>query len=212
MRIFTTLLVTVLLSSLNASFSHGDGRILGQEQIIKSLHPSTISASELTPPTLPEPTGAYRVGTAIFHLTDTSRPDSLSKKPGQFRELMFQVWYPTDLTAKGKTAPYVPNPALLQALKDEQHDGQDPAMLDSWKNVNTRAILNAPLSRKREKFPLLFFSHGLGEPRTNYTALSQDLASHGYIVVCIDHPYGGITVLPDGRVISAAMDPDAVKH
>jgi pimeloyl-ACP methyl ester carboxylesterase len=65
------------------------------------------------------------------------------------------------------------------------------------------------LSKKRARFPLLFFSHGLGEPRSIYTAFAQDLASHGYIVVCIDHPYGGITILPDGRVVSAAGDPSA---
>jgi dienelactone hydrolase len=82
-------------------------------------------------------------------------------------------------------------------------------VFDSWKEVRTDAAFNTQLSRKRKKFPLLLLSHGLGEPRSLYTALSQDLASHGYIVVCIDHPYGGITVLPDGRVISADEDPDA---
>jgi pimeloyl-ACP methyl ester carboxylesterase len=208
MRIPSFLLVAALLSLLQAGFSHGDGRVSTREQTIKH-HPPSISVFEQVPPALPEPTGAYQVGTAIFHLTDTLRPDSLSKKPGQFRELMFQVWYPADFTSKGETAPYIPNPALLQALKNEQHDGQDPAVLDSWRTVSTRAALNAPLSRKRATFPLLFFSHGLGESRSTYTALSQDLASQGYIVVGIDHPYGGITVLSDGRVIAAGDDPDA---
>ena len=201
------MLITVLLSLSGTDFRPGEDGILAQAQNIKSP-PAQKSAPE---PTLhlPEPTGPYRVGTSIFHLTDPSRPDSLSKNPGQFRELIFQVWYPSDLTAKGKPAPYIPNPALLQALKDEQHDGQGPALFDSWKDVKTRAILDAPLSKKLERLPLLFFSHGLGESRSTYTALSQDLASQGYIVVCLDHPYGGITVLQDGRVFSTGADPDA---
>jgi pimeloyl-ACP methyl ester carboxylesterase len=209
MRVLTALLVTLLLSSLGAAFNHGDSGIFAQDQNLNLLHSSQISTQKLTPQALPEPTGAYRVGTAIFHLTDMSRPDSLSKNRGQFRELMFQVWYPTDLRPRGKTASYIPNPALLQALKDEQHDGQDPAVFDSWKDVHTGATLDAPLSRKRAAFPLLFFSHGLGESRSIYTAVSQDLASYGYIVVCVDHPYAGITILPDGRVLSTGGDPDA---
>jgi dienelactone hydrolase len=197
-----------MLTLLAAFVGHG-GWACAQERDIGRLRPARTNTSKQTTQVLPEPAGTYRIGTAVFHLTDTSRPDALSKKPGQFRELMFQVWYPTDAASRGAKAPYVPDPALLQALKDTQHDFQDPAVFDGWKGVRTEGVLDAPLSRKRARFPLLFLSHGLGEPRTIYTALSQDLASHGYIVVCIDHPYGGITVLPDGRVVSTAGDPDA---
>src|SRR5436189_1947812 len=103
MRILTALLVTVLLGLLDAGFSHGDGQIPAREHTIKRRRPPSIGVLEQVPQALPEPTGPYRIGTAIFHLADTSRPDSLSKKPGQFRELMFQLWYPTDLAPKGET-------------------------------------------------------------------------------------------------------------
>jgi pimeloyl-ACP methyl ester carboxylesterase len=205
-------LIALSLSSLlvvSAAFSGHAGRVVAQRRSISHHHLLQPNASKLTPPTLPEPSGAYAVGTAISHLTDASRPDTLAKKPGQFRELIFQLWYPTDVAPKGETAPYIPNPALLQALKDEPHDGQAPALIDAWKDIRTAATLDAPLSRKIAKCPLLFFSHGLGESRSTYTAFAQDLASHGYIVVCIDHPYGGITILTDGRVISTGDDPDA---
>jgi predicted dienelactone hydrolase len=202
-------LVTCSLLILPGTFSvHGVGRVVARERSGNSRQ-SQSTTSKPNAPALPEPTGAYRVGTDIFHLTDASRPDTLSKKTGQFRELMFQVWYPTDAAPQAQTAPYIPNPALLQALKDEQHDGQAPNVLDAWKDVRTAATLSAPLSKKRDKFPLLFFSHGLGEPRSLYTAFSQELASHGYVVVCIDHPYGGITVLPDGRLLTTEGDPEA---
>lgn len=199
MRRLTAFVLLPLLISLALVLSSRAGEVFAQER----------NSKHSTAPALPPPSGAYRIGTAIFHLTDTSRPDLLSKTPGKFRELMVQVWYPTDAAAKGVTAPYVPNPALLQALKDSQHDFQDPAVFESWKEVGTAGVLNAPLAKKRAQFPLLFFSHGLGEPRTLYTAFSQDLASHGYIVVSLDHPYGGITISPDGRVVSTDGDPDA---
>lgn len=209
MRILTILLATLFLGLPDARLIHGVSANIAEVRKAELLRTSNAGAPGSTPQALPEPTGAYRVGTSIFHLTDTSRPDTLSKIPGQFRELMFQVWYPTDIAPKGNPAPYIPNPALLRALKDEKHDSQESSVLDGWKDVRTHAIPEAPLSRKPVRFPLLFFSHGLGEPRSLYTALTQDLASHGYIVVCIDHPYGGITVLPDGRVLSTKGDPDA---
>jgi predicted dienelactone hydrolase len=202
-------LVTCSLLILSSTFpTHGVGTVVARARRGggQQNQPTT---SKPNVPVLPEPTGAYRVGTAIFHLTDTSRPDTLSKQPGRFRELIFQVWYPTDAAPPAQTAPYIPNPALLQALKDEPHDGQAIAVLDAWKDVRTAATLDAPLSSKVAKLPLLFFSHGLGESRSTYTAFAQDLASHGYVVVCIDHPYGGITVLPDGRVVSTGDDPEA---
>jgi len=35
----------------------------------------------------------------------------------------------------------------------------------------------------------------------NYTAIAEQLASHGFIVITVDHPYAGLTVFPDGRVL-----------
>ncbi|HYW74071.1 MAG TPA: hypothetical protein VE961_23815 [Pyrinomonadaceae bacterium] len=190
------LALTVLLL-----FGFGDGRA----PVITRSSPTPEPHS--TPPALPKPTGRYQVATSVFHLTDPSRPDLLSKQ--QFRELMFQVWYPAEAAPQAEIARYIPNHALTQALKDTQHDQQDPAVFDGWESVRTGAAMNAPVSRQGSRFPILFLSHGLGEPRSLYTGLSQELASHGYIVVCIDHPYGGITVLPDGRAISTADDPAA---
>jgi dienelactone hydrolase len=209
MRNLSALVICSLLVLSATLPAHGVGRVVARKRSGNSPRQNQPGTSKSSTPALPEPGGVYRVGTDIFHLTDASRPDTLSKKPGQFRELMFQVWYPTDAAPTAQTAPYIPNPALLQALKDEQHDGQTLDVLDAWKDVRTAAILSAPLSKRQAKFPLLFFSHGLGEPRSLYTAFSQELASHGYVVVCIDHPYGGITVLPDGRLLTTEGDPEA---
>jgi pimeloyl-ACP methyl ester carboxylesterase len=51
---------------------------------------------------------------------------------------------------------------------------------------------------------------GLAALTTDYTALAEDLASHGYVVVGFDAPYRTIlVVLPDGRVIERAPQNDA---
>jgi len=44
-------------------------------------------------------------------------------------------------------------------------------------------------------------------PRALSTTLCEELASHGLVAVSIDHAYGGLAVLADGRVLSSSADP-----
>ena len=47
-------------------------------------------------------------------------------------------------------------------------------------------------SRSPPVFPVIVFSHGLGGIRTSYSAIACDLASHGYVVACVEHRWVGI--------------------
>jgi len=158
-------------------------------------------------PELPRPTGTHRTGTAILHLVDASRGDPVSKRPHRQREIMVQVWYPAAVTEGQKTAPYIPNPVVIETMKKEKYYLQTASVLDSWRRVDTHSVLDAPVDGGAALYPLLIFSPGLGVSRSNYTALSEELASHGFVVACVDHPYNGVTVLPDGRVLSIAQYP-----
>lgn len=62
-------------------------------------------------------------------------------------------------------------------------------------------------STQDNKFPLLLFSHGaFGYRMSNYSTY-MELASHGYIVCSVDHPYHAfMTKEEDGEVIIANMD------
>ena len=46
------------------------------------------------------------------------------------------------------------------------------------------------------KLPVIVFSHGYGDFRTSCTALNCDLASHGYVMACVEHRdrTAGVTV------------------
>lgn len=45
----------------------------------------------------------------------------------------------------------------------------------------------APLSKSREKFPVVVFSHGLGACKFFYSGTYAQLASHGFIVAALEH-------------------------
>ena len=53
-----------------------------------------------------------------------------------------------------------------------------------------------------EKWPLALFSGGLNTTRLFYSHLAQEIASHGFTVIMIDHPYDtDIVEFPNGDVI-----------
>jgi dienelactone hydrolase len=136
-------------------------------------------------------------------LTDASRRDPVH--PEASRALIVQVWYPADGAAKGPRAPYL-SEEMAAALIAHRYYQTPPAEISAWRRLSTGALLDAP-PRRSARFPLLTFSHGLGVARASYTSLLTELASRGYVVAAIDHPYGGLTVLNDGRVLTTDDDP-----
>lgn len=47
-------------------------------------------------PTLPEPTGRYRIGSEIFRRIDEQRPETSTDSTADRRNVIVQAWYPTD--------------------------------------------------------------------------------------------------------------------
>jgi dienelactone hydrolase len=52
------------------------------------------------------------------------------------------------------------------------------------------------------RYPVIVFSPGMGFLPIWYVPELEELASHGYVVVSISHPYSTrVTVFPDGRIV-----------
>ncbi len=152
-------------------------------------------------------TGPYRVGTVTLHWVDTTRSEIYSGRANEPRELMAQIWYPAEAAATATTTPWLDHvevlgPALAARLNLPSY------FLDHLKYVNTQSYRDAPVSSAEAQYPALLFSHGWGGFRAQNTHQAEDLASHGYIIAAIDHPYdAAATVFPDGRV---ALHNDAI--
>src|SRR4029453_13142471 len=73
--------------------------------------------------------------------------------------------------------------------------------LKRLEGVKTHARLDAPVLKESSPWPVVLFSPGNRVPRSLSTLFVEDLASRGFVVAAIDHPYSvAIVVFPDGRV------------
>ncbi|GAA2892873.1 alpha/beta hydrolase [Nonomuraea rubra] len=155
------------------------------------------------PATLPAPTGEHPVGTTVLHLKDTSRPDPWNLDAGA-RELKVTLWYPAEERG-GPRAPYMSAKESELVLKGLRSANVPP---DTLSRTRTNAVADAePAGRE---LPLVLLSPGFTKPVSTLTSLAEDLASRGYVVAGIDHPYESYaTTLADGTVAEClACDSD----
>jgi pimeloyl-ACP methyl ester carboxylesterase len=73
-----------------------------------------------------------------------------------------------------------PSPSGSFSLRRESVEWTD--------SVTTRAIIWTPISTKRD-LPGIIFSPGFGQAPANYSVMLAELASHGYVVVGVEHPH-----------------------
>ena len=138
--------------------------------------------------------GPYKIGTTVWHVTDAARPETFAGA-GAPRQVEVLAWYPA-APGHGEPAPY-----LREGLAELPPGLR--AALGSLAKVRTHASLDAPPVASAKKLPVLVFSHGFGGIPSSYTALLEDLASHGYAVLSIVHPYEATAAtLADGQVVS----------
>ena len=158
---------------------------------------------------LPAPTGPHRVGRLSTELVDDDRAEIYSTEATDRRELVLWVWYPAEPAGPTEPATYLPAPWLPVA----QFIGLD---VDG---LRTHAMEGAPVARSTQGHPVLLLSPSGFSPLL-LSALAEELASHGYVVVGVNPTYETtVTPFADGRVIPAnpaalggALGPQSGSH
>jgi predicted dienelactone hydrolase len=164
------------------------------------LGTNTAMAATSEVPHLLRPTGASAVGAAFIYLKDTSRPDPWVPEVNA-RELMVTVWYPTNARHGSRQQYMTPEESRL-FLEGKRLTDLPPDILST---VQTNAYAGAPPAGRTHGLPLVVLSPGYTAPRSTLSGLAEDLASHGYVVVGIDHTYETYAVtFPDGRIAPCA--------
>ena len=151
---------------------------------------------------LPAPRGHYATGESTFRLVDDKRADPWA--PGQhYRELMISVFYPAVHTGGRPLTHQFPAAVAAAVGPAVEQNNNLPAGLVNWAATRTHSVQDAAMAPGR--FPVVLYSPGAGDARDWNVSLVEELASHGYVVVTIDHTgEAPATQFPDGHVVGNA--------
>jgi len=149
---------------------------------------------------LPVPTGEHPVGRVSLCWAD-------SKRAGlETREIVVRIWYPA-ARAGSVPAAYMPG---IERLRSSTGAGALSKLFGpNWSSIASGELKSHSYERvpivPGAKFPVLVFSPGGGTTAIAYTTQMEELASHGYVVVGVEHPSEAPgMVCPDGHVVKTA--------
>jgi len=143
------------------------------------------------------PTGSMAVGRDRVVLVDASRPELHTTAAGDLRSVPLQLWYPAE-AGTGSPAAYVDElDTIAEGLTESGAlSGLEVAALPL---VRTGALDGAAIADGRH--PVIVFSPGNETNVAFYGSVAEELASNGYLVVGVDHPFQvAATTVADGQV------------
>lgn len=168
--------------------------------ILRSISFLLISLGQTAIVPLPSSTGPCDVTLHASELVDTSRTDPYDPKGGQ-RSIMVTTFTPVNCGSVPSTS-YIPNATARYEDGSFQSSGIPPGTFESLRIQTQTQQQQPPPFRPHGDYPVVLFSPALATSRLMYTLLLQEIASHGFAVVSVDHPYDAdIVEYPDSRTI-----------
>lgn len=152
---------------------------------------------------LPKPLGNYVVGITHMDFIDYSRPQVFSFETGSpGRKIPVTIFYPADSSEHKRSAPYSFPEALIEISR---------MTFGLWSkkmaSLKTQVYQDIAISSQEKDFPIIFFNQGYFSYEMQSTVLCSDLASLGYIVISIGHPYESSAVkYTDGSIIKVSRE------
>ncbi|KAJ5415040.1 hypothetical protein N7509_000138 [Penicillium cosmopolitanum] len=171
-------------------------------QILRLLPIVAMSVSAVV---IPNPLGQYDVFYHTAKMVEKARADPFDPKHGP-RAVMTSIFAPTHCKVALKKKDYLP-----QATAEYYSElyGAYGLPNGSLQSISFQACPEPPRGDHLH-FPVVIFSPALGTTRLFYNAIAQAVASAGYIVVSLDHPYDTeFLEFPDGSIVTAANISDA---
>ncbi|HSL31631.1 MAG TPA: hypothetical protein VK900_20690 [Anaerolineales bacterium] len=193
------LTVVLMLSSRMKIRSSSDWMPIPSLLALIPLTMAAILPVVLPVPEMPAPGGPYPVGTRIYELTDPARQEIYSGT-AEARRFQIQVWYPAEVSPSDERAPWMAD-AEIFAPAIASYIRMPSFFLDHLALVKMPAYRESAVASTSKGYPVILFSHGWNGFSAQNTGQTIELASHGYVVVGVQHTYGAVvTVFEDGTV------------
>jgi hypothetical protein len=132
---------------------------------------------------MPPPTGQYNVGKKKLEIDYVNTDDPIAPN-NVTTAFLATIYYPTLQPLNPEPEPYLdPATAAIYEVSLNMTTG-------SLANLTSTLLIDAPPLISSSPYPTLIFGPGGGGPPVEvYTGLLTDLASYGYTVIGLDHPY-----------------------
>lgn len=135
---------------------------------------------------VPAPTGEFAVGRGGSLLVDSARREPASRG-GDARAVRLTAWYPA-IAGTGSPGAYVRGYERIRAGLEASGELPGPVVA-AVGLVSTSARDDARVAGAEDRYPVVVFSPGNATNVAFYASLAEDLASRGYVVIGVDHPY-----------------------
>ena len=141
----------------------------------------------------PQPSGKWQVGTSNINWNSANHAGIIAK-----------VWYPTN-AATGTKSQYIDNIGRTLAVMTAHLSPIYNLVFNKFYlgRIITPAFLNATPAQHQDGFPVILLSPGFGGMNFINTFYGLEFASHGFIVVGINHPGSSAgALLTDGTHVT----------
>ncbi|WP_157630646.1 alpha/beta hydrolase family protein [Kribbella catacumbae] len=154
---------------------------------------------------VPDPTGVHPVGRQRVMLVDQQRPEPHTAELNDRREVHLVLWYPAR-PGTGRPAQYLDN---LDVLGPGLRAGGDlsTVAVRGLRYVRDGAMADAVIADAQPSYPLVLLSPGNATNVEFYASLAEELASHGYVVAGVNHPYQVAAVVRRDHALAIYQEP-----
>ncbi|KAF4443033.1 paf acetylhydrolase family [Fusarium acutatum] len=160
--------------------------------------------------------GPYHVGLNIKTLTDESRWDPYAPIDSpQKRRVLISAFTPINIQdnscSNGEVnVPYMPPKTRDVFGRQAEAMGLPSGVFEDLQlkfcRLPDASRLQGEAQKSGTKLPVVIFSPGRGVSRLMYSAMARSVASHGYVVITVDHAHdASIIEYPDGSAITGVV-------
>jgi dienelactone hydrolase len=166
----------------------------------------TFGAATATHLALPAPSGAHAIGRLRLAWVDQRRAESVTPDEGDRREVIAEVWYPAQADG-GSATLYVPE---LDRIADALVGSGELGAVQAWglRFVRAHGRMDAAVAATPERFPVVVLSPGGATNAEFYASFAEDLASLGYVVIGLNHPYDVAAVALQNGTVATYSRPE----